>query len=308
MTTDFLNDSVGEVMIESNELAQDDALIESFRPYRQHILNGSVRADVRISYGLIPCCYRGNQVLVQLCKERFSDEYSDFICMRMPLWELERFMSLFYEDELRRVMKFSPKDWWLDYWLDYEVVSEQCNSSQLKNHDKICSESLITDSGSVPSGITKKYLAFKRRYEPLYLIIVKIAERLLETGKYRRKIRWCFPKGRRDDGEEPIACAVREFREETSLSCAIRIISDFQLEEIFKGSDNKIYKNLYYIALLDNAEKPKKRILNKARIRGSTISSEMEEVRWEPITKCENFLDKRKLTILSIVSEILKAI
>jgi hypothetical protein len=108
MTTDFLNDSVGEVMIESNELAQDDALIESFRPYRQHILNGSVRADVRISYGLIPCCYRGNQVLVQLCKERFSDEYSDFICMRMPLWELERFMSLFYEDELRRVMKFSP--------------------------------------------------------------------------------------------------------------------------------------------------------------------------------------------------------
>lgn len=61
---------------------------------------------------------------------------------------------------------------------------------------------------------------------------------------------WGFPKGRRRLKEEDIDCAVREFCEETAF-----IPSDIQVvkglppfEEIFFGTNNVLYRHVYYIA------------------------------------------------------------
>lgn len=63
---------------------------------------------------------------------------------------------------------------------------------------------------------------------------------------------WGFPKGRRRLREEDIDCAVREFCEETAIEPSdIKVISEFPpFEEIFFGTNNVLYRHVYYVARL----------------------------------------------------------
>lgn len=67
---------------------------------------------------------------------------------------------------------------------------------------------------------------------------------------------WEFPKGRMQLGETDIECAVREFVEETHISSNnINIIYNIcPFEEIYKGSNEKMYQITYYLAQLKNEE------------------------------------------------------
>lgn len=65
---------------------------------------------------------------------------------------------------------------------------------------------------------------------------------------------WGFPKGRRNYLEKNLECAEREFMEETDLNqdefnVLTRI---YPLNEIFKGTNNILYKHTYYIGVSDN--------------------------------------------------------
>ena len=61
---------------------------------------------------------------------------------------------------------------------------------------------------------------------------------------------WGFPKGRRDNQEKDITCALREFEEETGYNKHdIKLITNIvPYEEIFTGSNFKSYKHKYFIA------------------------------------------------------------
>jgi 8-oxo-dGTP pyrophosphatase MutT (NUDIX family) len=61
---------------------------------------------------------------------------------------------------------------------------------------------------------------------------------------------WGFPKGRRNINEDDIACAIREFREETGIHPRnIRLCADIKpCEEVFSGTNKIRYKHVYYIA------------------------------------------------------------
>jgi 8-oxo-dGTP pyrophosphatase MutT (NUDIX family) len=63
---------------------------------------------------------------------------------------------------------------------------------------------------------------------------------------------WGFPKGRRRLREEDIDCAVREFCEETAFEPSdIKVITKLPpFEEIFFGTNNVLYRHVYYIACL----------------------------------------------------------
>lgn len=63
---------------------------------------------------------------------------------------------------------------------------------------------------------------------------------------------WGFPKGRRVPKESDIQCAIREFCEETDIHRSIiRLLKNIgPVEEVFTGSNNVIYKHIYYIAEL----------------------------------------------------------
>lgn len=61
---------------------------------------------------------------------------------------------------------------------------------------------------------------------------------------------WGFPKGRRMRGETDLACAVREFDEETNIPReSFVVLKNMILEETFMGLNNIQYKHIYFVAL-----------------------------------------------------------
>tara|TARA_B110000902_G_C14257977_1_gene568676 strand:- start:306 stop:1205 length:900 start_codon:yes stop_codon:yes gene_type:complete len=62
---------------------------------------------------------------------------------------------------------------------------------------------------------------------------------------------WCFPKGRKNVYEKSIDCAVREFKEETQYYIEKKDICKniIPINETYTGTDDNIYKNVYYISL-----------------------------------------------------------
>lgn len=69
---------------------------------------------------------------------------------------------------------------------------------------------------------------------------------------------WGFPKGRRANFERNYDCAMREFKEETGYDKEDHTVMDSvqPLREVFRGTNNVLYKHLYYLTLLNNNEKP----------------------------------------------------
>jgi len=67
---------------------------------------------------------------------------------------------------------------------------------------------------------------------------------------------WGFPKGRHNNQEKDMSCALREFEEETGISrTSINILYNvLPFEEIFTGSNYKSYKHKYYVALMNNTD------------------------------------------------------
>ena len=66
---------------------------------------------------------------------------------------------------------------------------------------------------------------------------------------------WGFPKGRRNNHENDIKCAIREFEEETGIKRDnIDVIQNIlPLEEIFIGSNFKSYKHKYFVAYIKDS-------------------------------------------------------
>jgi ADP-ribose pyrophosphatase YjhB (NUDIX family) len=65
---------------------------------------------------------------------------------------------------------------------------------------------------------------------------------------------WGFPKGRRSKFENNYECAHREFVEETNLLNYMQFDRISTMEETFNGTDNNLYKHIYYIAGSDEDE------------------------------------------------------
>jgi 8-oxo-dGTP pyrophosphatase MutT (NUDIX family) len=82
---------------------------------------------------------------------------------------------------------------------------------------------------------------------------------LLDLSFYTKNVKpkwmkseWGFPKGRREKKtEENLACACREFEEETGYKkTEYTILNKIEpIEEIMTGTNNVVYKHVYYLAL-----------------------------------------------------------
>jgi 8-oxo-dGTP pyrophosphatase MutT (NUDIX family) len=83
--------------------------------------------------------------------------------------------------------------------------------------------------------------------------IPTITKYLTESRTSWRETEWGFPKGRRNNMEKDLDCALREFEEETGYKRnSIQIVDNIlPYEEYFIGSNNKSYKHKYYIAFTD---------------------------------------------------------
>ena len=83
---------------------------------------------------------------------------------------------------------------------------------------------------------------------------------------------WGFPKGRRNYQENDLACALREFQEETGyIKDQLDIIHNLMpFEEIFTGSNMKSYKHKYFVACMEQHQES----INNFQL------SEVSQVKW----------------------------
>ena len=66
---------------------------------------------------------------------------------------------------------------------------------------------------------------------------------------------WGFPKGRRMRGETDLACAIREFGEETNIPReAYVVLKNMVVEETFMGLNGIRYRHVYFVAVLKSPE------------------------------------------------------
>jgi 8-oxo-dGTP pyrophosphatase MutT (NUDIX family) len=98
---------------------------------------------------------------------------------------------------------------------------------------------------------TKEYIESKSKFE--YVINNINLKNLFKSNKIKSNYleqEWGFPKGRKKIRESDVDCAVREFCEETQLfKDDIQIIKNINpFQEIFFGTNNILYKHVYYIA------------------------------------------------------------
>ena len=84
--------------------------------------------------------------------------------------------------------------------------------------------------------------------------IFTVKSLLDNVSVFREFPEWGFPKGRRVPKESDIQCSIREFCEETDInSNNINILSNIgPVEETFTGSNNIVYKHIYYVAEIIN--------------------------------------------------------
>lgn len=121
---------------------------------------------------------------------------------------------------------------------------------------------------------TKEYVESKAKFEHNisnnYLKNLLIAKNIKGNDTEQE---WGFPKGRKKFKETDIDCAVREFCEETQLYKDDILIDKnvIPFQEIFFGTNNVLYKHVYYIAKI---------IKDDAKIHiDSTCMEQVREVR-----------------------------
>tara|TARA_B110000037_G_scaffold221874_1_gene294386 strand:- start:13115 stop:13930 length:816 start_codon:yes stop_codon:yes gene_type:complete len=74
-------------------------------------------------------------------------------------------------------------------------------------------------------------------------------EYIIQNSNNIHEQEWEFPKGRRKLHENDLSCAIREFEEEVGIRERIVIHDSYkQFEEIFQGSNNIRYRNIYYLS------------------------------------------------------------
>lgn len=192
-----------------------------------------------MSFGLI--CYRKNEIRNELeylmIQRRDSLSFMEFIRGKYDLHHLEYIKRLMTNmtDTERKSLVFTPfDDLWNQVWYQPHIPKQttaEYHEAKEKFH-------------KLKQGILIKGT------EDAFSSIVSVSSLLAETSTKYEEPEWGFPKGRRRLKEKDIDCAIREFCEETGfVKTDIEVEEDTNsYEEIFYGTNNVLYRHVYYIA------------------------------------------------------------
>lgn len=113
---------------------------------------------------------------------------------------------------------------------------------------------------------------------------------------------WGFPKGRRNNYEKNLSCAIREFHEETGIPIKnITLLHEIPvLEEVFYGTNKVKYKHIYYSSWYpDNINMNLKNYMQ---------CNEIGDIRWVNVYEAIDLVKDRRIEkrnlILSIFNQI----
>ena len=146
----------------------------------------------------------------------------------------------------------------------------------------------------------KKFETLRNGISTLDGSIISLTKLIEESTTEWINNEWEFPKGRKNYKEKDLDCAKREFEEETGISSSeLQIVNNIMpFEEIFIGSNQKCYKNVYYLGIIDK----------EARMTNYQ-ENEVSIMEWKTYDNCiESIRDYNieKITILSNVNDFIQ--
>jgi 8-oxo-dGTP pyrophosphatase MutT (NUDIX family) len=131
----------------------------------------------------------------------------------------------------------------------------------------------------------------------------KLSDLIEESNLYDvwEETEWGFPKGRRNYQEKDFDCALREFSEETgySIDHLQNVQNIVPYEEIFMGSNYKIYKHKYYLMYME--------FENTTDIT-KYEPSEVSKMEWKSFQECEDSIRSYNLEKKRLISKIHNAL
>jgi len=212
------------------------------------------------SYGVIVFKINNNILNYLMIRRKNSFGYIDFIKGKYSINNIEQIQNNI--DEMsnyeKTILGSQPFDFlWKQLWC------ENVNLSNYKNEEYVCS---------------KKFDAIKNGI----MIDNKqvILNELLENSKTNwTETEWEFPKGRRNNKEKDLECALREFEEETGISKnTIKIVENVMpFEEIFIGTNHKSYKHKYFLAFMNE---------NTGDYLSHFQVTEVSKLEWKTLEEC----------------------
>jgi 8-oxo-dGTP pyrophosphatase MutT (NUDIX family) len=226
-----------------------------------------------ISYGII--VFRSSKEGLQFLMIRRKDSfgYIDFIRGKYSPYNIYQIQNIVNEmsvSEKERIITETFENLWKNMW-------GETSNLQFKNEEI---------SSSKKFDLIKEGININNELINIKDIIEKSTTSWDETE-------WEFPKGRRNNKEKDLECALREFEEETGISSKnITIIENLlPFEEIFIGTNHKSYKHKYFLAYMHDQ---KEEYLNNFQV------TEVSKLEWKTIDEClESIrpynLEKKKL-------------
>jgi len=232
-----------------------------------------------ISYGIVLYTYEKNKYLKYLiCQRRDSISYIQYLQDLIDEKNMVKYINLMSKEEKKRCLEYYYKkdahSIWKDLWITHK-------SKIYKNHYERCTNMFLKNM--------EKYLEhFKNE----------------NIGQMENS--WCFPKGRLNKNENEIECAMRELEEETNISSdIINVNKNISFEELYIGSNNLIYKTVYYLAYIPYIPKKIYKYY-PTNIRKKFISSEFQDLEWLDYTSVYNKLNEPKKRVLEEINNYLK--
>lgn len=111
---------------------------------------------------------------------------------------------------------------------------------------------------------------------------------------------WGFPKGRRMRGETDMACAVREFGEETNVPReAYTVLKNIVFEETFMGLNNVRYRHVYFVALLTQPD-----LVNLNQRMTPMQRREISGIAWKTMAEAEDLIRPHHVERLGMLNQL----
>ena len=115
---------------------------------------------------------------------------------------------------------------------------------------------------------------------------------------------WGFPKGRRMRGETDMACAVREFGEETNVPReAYTVLKNILFEETFMGLNNIRYRHVYFVALLTQPD-----LVNLNQRFTPMQRREISGIGWKTMSEVEALIRPHHVERLGMLAQVRSAL
>jgi 8-oxo-dGTP pyrophosphatase MutT (NUDIX family) len=218
-----------------------------------------------------------------LIKRRNSISILEFIRGKYKLNDLNYILNIFNLmtiQEKNKIRNLSFKELWNDLWniQDVDLYKQEYDNAEKKYN--LLKEGIVYYISNIPIKLN------------LQNILDKTDNRYDDTE-------WGFPKGRRNNQEKDIQCAIREFYEETNFNNKdYQILNIDKQIETYTSINNVKYKHIYYVSQIITNKNPIIDYKNKNQ------TDEVGDIKWLNYNQCLEKLRNYHLDKINVLNNI----